>query len=114
MADETAVAHDEAQHRFRIALEGQEAFLSYRFTPPQAGQAGTMDLYHTFVPEAFRGRGFAEQLASAAFEYAKAGGLSVIPSCPYISGAYLKRHKEYEALVNPPATPNPDPRTPNS
>ena len=93
MVDETAVAHDEAQHRFRIALEGQEAFLSYR-------RSGTvMDLYHTYVPEAFRGRGFAEQLCRAAFEYAKAGGLTVIPSCPYISGAYLKRHAEYAPLV---------------
>ena len=99
MADETVVAHDAAQHRFRIALEGQEAFLSYRFTPPQAGQAGTMDLYHTFVPEAFRGRGFAEQLCRAAFDYAKVQGLTVIPSCPYISGAYLKRHPEYAPLV---------------
>ena len=95
MADETVVAHDAAQQRFRIALDGQEAFLAYR----RSGMV--MDLYHTYVPEAFRGRGFAEQLCRAAFEYAKAEGLSVVPSCPYISGAYLKRHAEYAPLVQP-------------
>jgi len=26
--------------------------------------------------------------------------LSVIPSCPYISQTYLKRHPEYQSLVN--------------
>ena len=58
-----------------------------------------MDLYHTYVPEVFRGRGVAEQLCKAGFEYAKANGLTVVPSCSYISGAYLKRHKEYEPLT---------------
>ena len=93
MIDETAVEHDAAQRRFRVTLQGQEAFLAYRLT----GQE--MDLHHTFVPEAFRGRGLAERLCQAAFEYAKAQQLTVIPSCPYISGAYLKRHAEYAPLV---------------
>ena len=92
MADET-VEHDAAQQRFRVTLQGQEAFLAYRLTGKE------MDLYHTFVPEAFRGRGLAERLCRAAFEYAKARHLTVIPSCPYISGAYLKRHAEYAPLV---------------
>ena len=93
MADETAVEHNAAQRRFRVTLQGQEAFLSYRLTGKE------IDLYHTFVPEAFRGRGLAERLCQAAFEYAKAQQLTVIPSCPYISGAYLKRHAEYAPLV---------------
>ena len=93
MADEMTVQHDPAQQRFRVTLQGQEAFLSYRI----AGKE--IDLHHTFVPEAFRGRGLAERLCQAAFEYAKAAPLTVIPSCPYISGAYLKRHAEYAPLV---------------
>ena len=99
MTEATTIQHDAAQQRFRATLEGQEAFVAYRFTPPQAGQAGTMDLYHTFVPEVFRGRGVAERLVTAAFEHAKAQGLAVIPTCPYISGAFLKRHAEYVPLV---------------
>ncbi len=93
MTEQPAVQHDAAAHRFVLKLEGAEAFLSYR-------PAGTvLDLHHTYVPETFRGRGFAERLCQAAFEYAKAQRLTVIPSCPYISGAYLKRHPEYQPLV---------------
>ena len=66
-----------------------------------------MDLYHTYVPEVFRGRGIAEKLCKAAFEYAKAQRLTVLPSCSYISDAYLKRHREYEALTKRGPTSNP-------
>ena len=93
MSGEAMVEHDRAKSRFVIRLEGREAFLSYR-------QEGTeLDLQHTFVPDAFRGRGLAERLCQAAFEHAKAGHLTVIPTCPYISGAYLKRHPEHLSLV---------------
>ena len=93
MADELHVVHDAPGHRFCVALQGYEACLMYR------GSGQEMDLYHTYVPEVFRGRGVAERLCKAAFEYAKANGLPVIPSCSYISGAYLKRHPEYEPLT---------------
>ena len=92
MADETVI-HDQAGKRFCVQLQGYEACLMYR----QSGK--TLDLYHTYVPEVFRGRGMAERLCKAAFEHAKAEGLTVIPSCSYISGAYLKRHPEYEPLT---------------
>jgi predicted GNAT family acetyltransferase len=95
------IVHDEAARRFCAALEGYEACLMYR----RAGN--TLDLYHTYVPEVFRGRGIAEQLCKTAFEYAKTNRLTVIPSCSYISGAYLKRHPEYEPLVKRGHTSNP-------
>ena len=87
------VIHDPANHRFCVRLQGYEACLMYRLTGRE------LDLYHTYVPEVFRGRGMAEKLCKAAFEYAKANGLTVIPSCSYISETYLKRHKEYEPLT---------------
>ncbi len=95
------IRHDETAHRFVATLEGYEATLMYR----RAGKA--MDLYHTYVPEVFRGRGVAEQLCKAGFEYAKANGLTVVPSCSYISGAYLRRHPEYEPLTQRGSTSNP-------
>lgn len=95
------IIHDEAARRFCAELEGYEACVMYR----RAGHR--LDLYHTYVPEVFRGRGIAEQLCRAAFEYAQANGLTVIPSCAYISGAYLKRHPEYEPLVTRGSTSNP-------
>ena len=93
MTEEIRVEHDKAGSRFFVKLEGYEACLMYRLTGKE------LDLYHTYVPEVFRGRGMAEKLCQAAFEYAKANHLTVIPSCPYISDAYLKRHKEYEPLT---------------
>ena len=62
-------------------------------------KAKEIDLYHTYVPEIFRGRGLAEKLCKAAFEYAKKEGLTVLPSCSYICDYYLKRHPEYEPIV---------------
>ena len=93
MAQLANVQHDAAGGRFLVTLEGYEACLMYRLT------GNELDLYHTYVPEVFRGRGIAEQLCRAAFEYAKSQKFTVLPSCSYISGAYLKRHPEYEPLT---------------
>lgn len=93
MADPVQVVHDQAGRRFCARLEDYEACLMYRLNGRQ------IDLYRTYVPEVFRVRGVAEQLCKAAFEHAKAEGLTVLPSCSYISGTYLKRHPEYEALT---------------
>ena len=95
------VTHDEPARRFRVTLQGYEACLMYRLS------GNEMDLYHTYVPEAFRGRGVADKLCKAAFEYAKAKGLIAVPSCSYISEAYLKRHKEYESLTKRGPTSRP-------
>ena len=101
MADSSDVEHDETRSRFVVKLQGYEALLMYRRDSDQ------LDLYHTYVPEVFRGKGMAERLCKAAFEYAKARRLTVIPSCSYISGAYLKRHPEYQPLTKPGPTSNP-------
>ena len=95
------VQHDKAGSRFCVKLSGYEACLMYR----QQGRA--LDLYHTYVPEVFRGRGIAERLCKTAFEYAKAEELTVIPSCSYIADTYLKRHPEYEPLVKRSRSCNP-------
>ncbi len=95
------VEHDPASHRFRVTLDGYEACLMYR------QQADVIDLYHTYVPEVFRGRGIAEKLCKAAFEHAKQQKFTVVPSCSYISDYYLKRHPEYEPLVRRDRTSNP-------
>ena len=93
MAQPITVSHDTAAQKFYLVLDGHEAHLLYR----QSGKI--IDFHHTFVPEALRGRGLAELLCKAAFEHAKANQFTVIPSCSYISGAYLKRHPEYLPLT---------------
>ena len=101
MTEPLEVVHESAGHRFCVRLDEYEACLMYR----RAGQ--DIDFYHTYVPEVFRGRGIAEKLCKAGFEYAKANHLLVIPSCSYVSGAYLKRHPEYEAITKRGSTSNP-------
>ncbi|MCH7761295.1 N-acetyltransferase, partial [candidate division TA06 bacterium] len=48
-----------------MKLKGYEACLMYR------REGNTIDLYHTYVPQIFRGQGIAEKLCKSAFEYAK-------------------------------------------
>ena len=93
MAEPPAARHDPAGQRFVARLGEDEAELRYR------RQGRALDCYHTEVPPAFRGQGIAERLCDAAFDYAAAQGLSIMPSCPYISGAYLARHPERRGQI---------------
>ena len=79
--------------RFFVIIEGREASLLYRIS------GNVMDIYDTFTPPELRGHGIAEQLALAAFEYAKENNLRIIPSCPYISETFLRKHPELESMV---------------
>jgi predicted GNAT family acetyltransferase len=60
----------------------------------------TISAYHTFTPEEERGKGIAEQLTTAVFEYAKENGLMVRPDCPYVSH-FLRKHKEWRKYAAP-------------
>ena len=92
------VTHDEANGRFVVAVEGEggeEAVLRYVLQ-----HGGTvMNMVSVYVPPAYRGRGLAERVTQAAFEHAEAKGLRVVPTCPYISGAYLRRHPRWVGLT---------------
>ena len=79
--------------RFFVVIDGKEAELLYRIN------GNKMDIYHVFTLPELRGRGIAEQLAIAAFNYAKQKKIRVIPSCPYISETFLRKHKEFNNVV---------------
>ena len=87
------VVHVEAEHKFVAQLADGEALLRY------APHPGCLNFLHTFVPDAARNKGVAEQVVLAGFQYAQAHGLKVVPTCPYISHAFLKRHPEFQSLV---------------
>lgn len=59
---------------------------------------GVIDLQHTEVDPAARGQGLAGRLAEEALQYARAKGLLVRPSCPFIP-TYVAKHPEYEDLL---------------
>lgn len=88
------VVHDESRQRFSAALpDGSEAELQYRL------EGKALDFFHTYVPEPFRTEGIAEQVVLAGFEHARRAGLRVIPSCPYVGRGFLRRHPEFQPLV---------------
>jgi hypothetical protein len=49
-----------------------------------------MDMLHTFTSKRARGRGLAAVVTRAAFEYCTEEGLSVRPSCTYISERFMQ------------------------
>jgi uncharacterized protein len=86
------IRHEPAARRFTTAVEGSVAFIHYR---ELAGHV--LDLDHTYVPPAGRGRGIASQLAAHTLRYARDCGYKVLPTCPFIA-AYIDRHAEFHDL----------------
>ena len=79
--------------RFRALVGGREvAVLDFRVLGDR------WDLFHTFAEPAARGTGIASRLVRFALDRARADGVRVIPSCPYLPG-WLDRHPDYRDLV---------------
>ena len=87
------VRHDTAGKQFVVELAEGEGELAY-----DDGEAGTIDLTHTEVSPSLQGRGVGEALVRAALDYARANGLRVVPSCPYVK-KWLDKHPEERASL---------------
>ncbi|WP_377267219.1 GNAT family N-acetyltransferase [Peterkaempfera sp. SMS 1(5)a] len=62
-------------------------------------RSGSLVVYpHTEVEPAFEGRGVGGSLARAALEDARARGLPVLATCPFIA-VWMVRHPEYADLA---------------
>jgi predicted GNAT family acetyltransferase len=86
------VTNNVAASRFEAPTEYGLAILRY------ALRGDVIDLTHTAVPFEAEGRGIGSALVHAALEHARAAGLKVVPSCPFVR-SYLGRHKEFASLV---------------
>lgn len=86
------IGDNETKQRYEAAIGDQVAFLDYR------RRDGSVVLVHTEVPEAFRGQGLGQRLATHAFDDARRKGLKVIVKCPFLT-SWLKRHREYDDIV---------------
>ncbi|HEX7288085.1 MAG TPA: GNAT family N-acetyltransferase [Candidatus Angelobacter sp.] len=78
--------------RFEVEQSGNVAWLEYNLA------GSVLQLIHTEVPPALRGRGIAGELARTALEWARANRLRVDVICPSVA-EYLKKHPEYADLV---------------
>lgn len=87
------ITHDTENKKFTVMIEEKECYLRYRMR-----EVGKIDLYYTYVPYDFRGRGIASEIVKAAFNYARENNLIVIPTCPYI-WTFLERHPDYHDVI---------------
>ncbi|HMB56524.1 MAG TPA: GNAT family N-acetyltransferase [Arenimonas sp.] len=87
-----SIQHNAAASRFEVVVDGQLCVLEYRL------QGQVMTITHTGVPTEVGGRGIAADLATAAFEAARASGWKVLPACSY-AAVFVKRHPEYDDLI---------------
>jgi uncharacterized protein len=78
--------------RFEIEQDGHVGYLEYNL----AGKV--LQLIHSEVPEALRGRGVASELAKSALDWARQNGVKVDVICPSVA-AYIEKHPEYSDLV---------------
>ena len=78
-ARHVTIEHLAVPGRFRLSRDGAEAVvLDYVDRP------GVWDIVHTYADPKFRGTGLASQLVQHVFDQARASGVQIIPSCPYI------------------------------
>lgn len=90
--EDGVIYHDEAKSRFFLTIEGSHSVVDYE----KNGEV--MDIYHTYVPEAFRGEGIASKLVQKALDYAYEHNYKVRPTCPFVA-SFIRRHEAYRSLV---------------
>ncbi|KAJ7527064.1 hypothetical protein O6H91_16G042100 [Diphasiastrum complanatum] len=83
----------------RFQTKDGEAYIQYELKDGEQEGKGALDLKSTFVPPTKRGLGIAPKLAEAAFSYAKEQGLTVIPTCSFISGSFLSKNPHWKEFV---------------
>ncbi len=99
-AEQVRVAHEPDASRYAIYLgETLAGFTEYRV--PARGNARAF--VHTEVDPEFGGRGLAGTLVTEAMADTRSAGMRIVPYCPYVS-AWLKKHPEYEEIVDWPTT----------
>jgi predicted GNAT family acetyltransferase len=65
-------------------------------------EPGRVIFTHTVVKPEFEGQGIGSRLAKFVIEDARSRGLRITPICPFIR-AYLRRHRDYDAIVDYPS-----------
>ncbi|MDF1502423.1 GNAT family N-acetyltransferase [Roseisolibacter sp. H3M3-2] len=89
------VTHDAGARRFVAETDDGPAVLAY-----ESVGRDVLDLQHTVVPHEERGRGVGEALVRAAVAHARAEGVRLIPTCPFVE-AWRRRHpKDGDVFVD--------------
>ena len=87
------VIDDPSRSRFEILVDGEPAGLvTYRLRP------SSIVFLNTEIGDEYEGKGLGSVLVKAALDSARARGLQVVPSCPFVR-AWIERHPDYADLV---------------
>ena len=91
-ANDITVVDNEGKSRLEVAADGELAELIYH------KNGNRLVLIHTEVPDAIGGHGIAGRLVQAAIDKAAAGGMTIVPLCPY-ARRWLERHPDEASKV---------------
>lgn len=90
---EPTVSHHPDKQRYELSLDDTViGRIDY------ARQGDVLDLRHTEVNPEHGGKGYAAILADFVLDDARAQGLTVTPTCPYIA-RHIEKNPEYGSLV---------------
>ncbi|MBO1752943.1 N-acetyltransferase [Actinotalea sp. BY-33] len=92
---EPVVTRDEHRSRYILRL-GEEAAGYAQFRE----EDGRAVFFHTEVRHAYDGHGLGTTLVRKALEDVRGRGLRIVPQCPFVA-AFLRRHHEFDDLVDP-------------
>lgn len=88
------IRNDPENRQFTVEVDGRVAGKAeYRL------RGDTYLFIHTEVDPEFQGLGVANRLARWALDDVSEQGRTLVPLCPFIA-AYIKRHPEYDAIVD--------------
>jgi predicted GNAT family acetyltransferase len=82
-----AVRDNPQRSRFELDADGHVAFSNYR------RDGNTVTFMHTEVPKELEGRGIGSALVRGELEIARAQGLTIAATCPFVR-AYIAKHPE--------------------
>ncbi len=88
------IRDDPENHRYVIEVDGQVAGVAVYHI-----RKGRYIFVHTEVGPEYEGKGLGSALARYALDEMRDRGETIVPICPFIA-SYIKRHPEYQELVD--------------
>jgi len=81
-------------HDLEMNVDGNIAIIEYELSD------GILKLIHTEVPPVLEGKGVGSAIVLKALNFAKENNYKIVPICPFVQ-AYLKRHPQWNEIINP-------------
>ena len=87
------IEHDPIGQKFTCEVNKEECFLAYTVINDN------LNLHFMAVPDGDEGEIVADELTSAAFDFARQNNVKIISSSAYVDEIFLKNHPECEEFI---------------